>query len=61
MQSLIKFWDRGIVVERSQRPIVYFIITKFSDIHEKVIPFFEKYHMHELKVWIIKIDVESPN
>jgi hypothetical protein len=43
MQNLRNFWDCGNIIEDSKQPIVDFKINKFSDIHDKVIPFFQKY------------------
>ncbi len=43
MQNLRNFWDCGNIIEDSKQPIVDFKINKFSDIQDKVIPFFQKY------------------
>jgi hypothetical protein len=39
MQSLINFLDCGNVTVRSNKLACYFKISKFSDLHDKVIPF----------------------
>jgi len=49
MQNLRNFWDCGNIIEDSKQPIVDFKIYKFSDIHDKVIPFFQKYPIQGVK------------
>ena len=41
MTSLIEYFDCGNVY--STKDAIYFRVGKFSDIVEKIIPFFEKY------------------
>lgn len=43
MKSIIKFLDCGQVKPRPAESCVDFIVTKFSDIDGKIIPFFDKY------------------
>jgi hypothetical protein len=49
MESLIKFWDCG----KCEQPLNYnhvdFRIQKFSDITDKIIPFFNKYPIYGIK------------
>ena len=47
MISLIEYFGCGNVYEN--RKAVDFIITKFSDLNNKVIPFFEKYSIQGVK------------
>ena len=43
IRSLVQFWGCGDVFVRLNQPAVDFRIQKFSDLIEKVIPFFQKY------------------
>jgi len=43
MKSLIGFFGCGRVATRSNVMAVDFIVTKFGDLTDKVIPFFKKY------------------
>lgn len=49
MLSLIKYLDCGFVTERSREEAVDFKVIKLSDISDKIIPFFEKYHIQGVK------------
>lgn len=48
INSIVSFFG-GKVYKRSNKPIVEFIVTKYSDLTEKVIPFFEKYKIKGVK------------
>jgi hypothetical protein len=41
MKSLIEYFKCGNLLKK--RETVHFSITKFTDLNEKIIPFFEKY------------------
>jgi hypothetical protein len=43
MRSLINYLDCGNIIIRSNQNIVEFRVYKFSDILNKIIPFFKKY------------------
>jgi len=47
MRSLIQYWDCGNVYK--YREAIEFRIHKFSDITDKIIPFFNKYPIHGIK------------
>lgn len=49
MQNLIEFLGCGRISKRSNLEAVDFKVTKFSDISEKVIPFFERKPLCGLK------------
>lgn len=49
LQSLIKFLDCGKFRERKRGLACDFIVYKFSDLFEKIIPFFEKYPLLGVK------------
>lgn len=49
MQNFINFWGCGRISKRSDGVVVDFIVTKFSDLTEKVLPFFERMPLHGLK------------
>ena len=42
MESLIKFWDCGSCIQPLDYNHVDFIVTKFSDIENKIIPLLSK-------------------
>ena len=42
-----------------KREALELIVTKFSDIENKIIPFFKKYKIRDSKLWIFKIYVEQ--
>jgi hypothetical protein len=42
LESFITYFDCGNCQERSDKLFVDFIVTKFSDIHDKIIPFFKE-------------------
>ncbi len=48
MESLVSYLDCGYISERGD--IVDFRVTKFVDITDKIIPFFEKYHIIGVKL-----------
>ena len=43
MKSLVEYLDCGAYFPYGAREASDFIVTRFSDIHEKIIPFFDKY------------------
>lgn len=43
MSSLVKYFDCGVYFANPARDAGDFVVTRFSDIHEKIIPFFNKY------------------
>lgn len=49
MKILIKFFSCGNYNDRSSIRAGDFIVTKFSDINEKIIPFFNNYSLHGVK------------
>lgn len=49
MQNLINFWGCGRVSKRSNTEAVDFLTTKFSDLTDKIIPFFERIPLQGLK------------
>ena len=50
MNSLIKFFDCGKIEKAKIRPnVVNFIVTKFQDITQKIIPFFKKHSIIGVK------------
>nr|QCW06963.1 hypothetical protein [Drechslerella brochopaga] len=49
MENLINFLGCGSVVYHNVRSTVEFVVTKFTDIEKKVIPFFEKYPLEGIK------------
>jgi len=50
MRSLIKFLDCGSLQQPLDYNHVDFIVTKFSDLKDKVIPLFEKYSLQGVKL-----------
>jgi hypothetical protein len=49
INSLVKYLGCGILIEVPNRPAVDFIVTKFSDIDSKIIPFFTDYPLQGTK------------
>jgi hypothetical protein len=49
MKTLAKYFDCGNYHERSTQSASVFNVSRFSDIVEKIITFFEKYQLHGLK------------
>lgn len=49
MKSLVSYFDCGKVFIRSNKVVVDFVVTKISDLVEKVIPFFDKYKIVGIK------------
>lgn len=56
IQSLVQYLGHGKFYINSNQTAVYFKITKFEDLNEKVIPLFKKYS--ELNLWILRTDVK---
>jgi hypothetical protein len=49
MKKLITNLGCGRIELNKERSAVYFLVTKFNDILQKIIPFFEKYPLEGLK------------
>ena len=49
LKSLMEFLDCGNVTRRSREEVVDLIVTKLSDINNKIIPLFQKYPIHGVK------------
>jgi hypothetical protein len=50
MESLITYLGCGRIESDLARSSVYFVVTKFNDITEKLIPFLDKYSVQGVKV-----------
>ncbi len=50
MKSLINDFGCGRIELNLKRSAVYFVVTKFDDIINKIIPFFDKYPIQGLKI-----------
>jgi hypothetical protein len=50
IKSLANYLDCGKVFKNSNRDLVEFVVKKFSDLSEKIIPFFDKYPLQSSKV-----------
>jgi LAGLIDADG endonuclease len=48
MENLINYLDCGLVFNQTETAVV-FKVRKFSDLIEKIIPFFVKYPIHGVK------------
>jgi hypothetical protein len=49
VESLVNYFDCGWVFVDTNKPIVHFIVSNFSDIKKKIIPFFLKYSLESAK------------
>jgi len=49
LKSFIEYFSAGNYFTKSNKPVGDFIVTKFSDIIEKIIPFFKKYPIEGTK------------
>ena len=49
LKSLVEYLGCGIYYARSEHNFGEFIVTGFSDITEKILPFFDKYHILGVK------------
>lgn len=49
IHSLVNFFECGSITIGSKTPIVHYVVTKFSDITTKIIPFFNKYPIQGIK------------
>nr|YP_010218639.1 LAGLIDADG endonuclease [Morchella brunnea]UBU98502.1 LAGLIDADG endonuclease [Morchella brunnea] len=49
INSIIKYLNCGMVEARSKLNFVELVVTKFSDIEHKIIPFFHKYPIQGIK------------
>ena len=49
LKSLIKYFDCGYYYPRSNQNVWDFVVTKFSDVNEKILPFFPKYPVRGVK------------
>lgn len=43
MSTLVNYLGCGLLMLDKKNPAIYFIVTKFSDLESKIIPFFAKY------------------
>lgn len=50
LKTLKNYWGCGRIVKINNVSVVRFVVTKFSDIDEKIIPFFKKYPIHGIKL-----------
>jgi hypothetical protein len=55
LKILVKFLNCGSVAIRSNKTAADFVVKNFSDITEKIIPFFQKYSIQGVK----KLDFEN--
>jgi hypothetical protein len=49
MNSLINYLDCGRITNKKDKEAVIFEVNKFSDLNEKIIPFFKKYSIEGYK------------
>ena len=49
MSRLVDYLGCGTIQESSSKPITRLVVTKFTDIEEKIIPFFDRYPLHGSK------------
>lgn len=49
MRILIKYLDCGSYIARSDVSAGDLVVSRFSDITDEIIPFFEKYPLHGVK------------
>jgi hypothetical protein len=49
LKSFIEYFDCGNYYLRPNQNVGDFVVTKFSDIHEKILPFIEKYPIYGVK------------
>jgi hypothetical protein len=49
INSLVNLFGCGRLKLDKRYPVIEFVVTKFSDISEKIIPFLEKYPLHSAK------------
>lgn len=49
MKGLINFFGCGRIKSDSRSPSLYFVVTKFTDIITKILPFFDKYSLQSVK------------
>jgi hypothetical protein len=49
MKNLLEYLQVGTLIFRQNQPLVIYNITKFSDIEERIIPFFNKYSLQGVK------------
>jgi len=49
MKSLVAYLDCGRFYSSSEYDLVSYAVTKFSDITDKIIPFFDKYQIEGVK------------
>lgn len=50
MKDLMEYFDCGRIYKKKQRDILELQVEKFSDITEKIIPFFNKYPIRGVKL-----------
>jgi|ERR1700761_77539 len=49
MKLIISYFEAGRLEINSNRSVLNFVISSFSDLREKIIPFFNKYPIHGIK------------
>ncbi len=49
MKSLVEYLKAGRLIFRNNHPLVVYVITKFSDIEEIIIPFLQEYALRGVK------------
>jgi hypothetical protein len=50
LKSLIKYFYCGYYYPRSNQNVWDFVVRKFSDVNEKILPFFAKYPVEVLRI-----------
>lgn len=50
MQSLVKFFKCGVTYYDYEGLAFYFVVSKFDDVYNNIIPFFEKYPLQSSKL-----------
>jgi hypothetical protein len=49
MKSLVVYLKAGRLIFRNNHPLVVYVVTKFSNIEEIIIPFIQKYPLQGVK------------
>jgi hypothetical protein len=55
MKSLIAYLGCGRVEEYLKRSMSSFVVSKFNDITDIIIPFFDKYPIHGVKSFFLRL------
>jgi hypothetical protein len=50
LESFVDYFGCGSIVQHNKRSTVEFVVTRFSDIKEKIIPFFVKHSLQGIKL-----------